>query len=415
MQIYLVGGAVRDQLLGLPVKERDWVVVGATPDELEALGYRRVGRDFPVYLHPETSEEYALARTERKTAPGYRGFEVQADRTVTLEEDLQRRDLTINAIAQGTDGTLVDPVGGRTHLEARLLHHVSDAFREDPVRILRVARFAARFHELGFRVAPATMDLMRSMVQAGEVGALVPERVWQETESALAEPRPDIYIQVLRDSGALAVIFPEVDALFGVPQPAKWHPEIDTGVHILLALKEAAHRSFSTAVRFAILMHDLGKGTTPVAELPRHTGHEQRSVALALGLCERLAVPNRYRDLAVAVARDHGLCHRALELRPATLLKLLEGLDAFRRGDRVSEFLDACEADARGRTGLAQRPYPQRDLVMAAFEAARAIDTRAIAGPGTDGDKLRGEAIGEAIRAARLAAVTAARQEFGSS
>ena len=396
MQIYLVGGAVRDQLLGLPVRERDWVVVGATPDELESLGYRRVGRDFPVYLHPETNEEYALARTERKTGRGYRGFEVQADPSVTLEEDLQRRDLTINAIAQSADGKMVDPAGGRAHLQARLLHHVSDAFREDPVRILRVARFAARFHDLGF-----------------EVAALVPERVWQETASALAEPRPDIYVQVLRDCGALTVVFPEVDALFGIPQPPQWHPEIDTGLHVLLCLREAARLSFSTEVRFAVLVHDLGKATTPKAELPRHLGHEQRSVELVLELCKRLAVPNRFRDLAVAVARNHGLCHRALELRPVTILSLLESLDAFRRGDRVREFLDACEADARGRTGLEARPYPQRELLLAAWHAALAVETRTVAGPGGAGEGRSGEALGEAIRQARLAAVTAAREDFG--
>ncbi len=412
MQIYLVGGAVRDQLLGLPVRERDWVVVGATPHELEALGYRRVGRDFPVYLHPDTNEEYALARTERKTGPGYRGFEVQAAPTVTLEEDLQRRDLTINAIAQAADGEVLDPAGGRAHLQARLLHHVSDAFREDPVRILRVARFAARFHALGFRVAPATLDLMREMVTAGEVAALVPERVWQETASALSEPRPDVYVQVLRDCGALQVVFPEIDALFGVPQPPQWHPEIDTGLHVLLCLREAAKRSFSTEVRFAVLVHDLGKGTTPRTELPRHVGHEQRSVDLVVALCQRLAVPNRFRDLAVAVARNHGLCHRALELRPVTILSLLESLDAFRRGERVAEFLDACEADARGRTGLEEQAYPQRDLVFSAWQAALGVDTRAVAGPGGPGDGLSGEALGEAIRNVRLAAVTAAREQF---
>ncbi len=412
MQIYLVGGAVRDQLLGLPVRERDWVVVGATPGDLEKLGYRRVGRDFPVYLHPETGEEYALARTERKTGPGYRGFEVHAEPSVTLEEDLQRRDLTINAMAQTADGVIIDPAGGRKHLEARLLHHVSDAFREDPVRILRVARFAARFHDLGFRVAPATLDLMRAMVEAGEAAALVPERVWQETASALAEPRPDVFVQVLRECGALAVVFPEVDALFGVPQPADWHPEIDTGVHVGLALWHAARRSFSTEVRFAVLVHDLGKGTTPPSEWPRHVGHEQRSIGLVKALCERLAVPNRYRDLGIAVALNHGLCHRALELRPATLLKLLESLDAFRRPERVTDFLDACEADARGRTGLEDQPYPQRDLVLAAWRAALAVDSRALAGPGGTGDGLTGEKLGEAIRNARLAAVTAAREAF---
>jgi tRNA nucleotidyltransferase (CCA-adding enzyme) len=413
MQIYLVGGAVRDQLLGLPVRERDWVVVGATPAELEARGFRRVGRDFPVYLHPDTQEEYALARTERKTGPGYRGFKVHSEPSVTLEEDLRRRDLTINAIAQTADGELVDPSGGQEHLKGRLLHHVSDAFREDPVRILRVARFAARFHDLGFRVAVATQALMREMVQAGEVASLVPERVWQETASALAEPRPDVYIQILRNCGALSVIFPEVDALFGVPQPAEWHPEIDTGVHVALALREAARLSFSTEVRFALLVHDLGKGTTPQAELPRHVGHEQRSVELVLRLCERLAVPNRFRDLAVVVARNHGLCHRALELRPATLLSLLESLDAFRSGHRLTGFLDACEADARGRTGLEERPYPQRELLLSVWQAALAVDTRAVAGPGGDGDGLSREALGEAIRRARLAAVTIARDRFG--
>jgi tRNA nucleotidyltransferase (CCA-adding enzyme) len=374
-----------------------------------------VGRDFPVYLHPDTHEEYALARTERKTGPGYRGFEVHADPSVTLEEDLQRRDLTINAIAQTADGEVLDPAGGQAHLKARLLHHISDAFREDPVRILRVARFAARFHELGFRVAPATLDLMRAMVAGGEVATLVPERVWQETASALAEQRPDVYIQVLRDCGALKVVFPEVDALFGVPQPPQWHPEIDTGVHVLLCLREAARRSFSTEVRFAVLVHDLGKGTTPKAELPRHVGHEQRSVELVLELCQRLAVPNRFRDLAVAVARNHGLCHRALELRPLTILNLLESLDAFRRGHRVPEFLDACEADARGRTGLEERPYPQRELVFSAWEAALAVDTRAVAGSGGAGNSLTGEALGEAIRRARLAAVTDASERFSLS
>jgi len=415
MQIYLVGGAVRDHLLGLPVRERDWVVVGATPGELEQLGYRRVGRDFPVYLHPATSEEYALARTERKTGPGYRGFEVHAAPSVTLEEDLRRRDLTINAMAQAADGEIVDPSGGRAHLDARLLHHVSDAFREDPVRILRVARFAARLHDLGFRVAPATLDLMRAMVRAGEVAALVPERVWQETASALAEPRPDVFIQVLRDCGALAVIFPELDALFGVPQPAQWHPEIDTGVHLGLALRQAARLGLGTEARFAVLVHDLGKGTTPPAELPRHTGHEERSVGLVNALCQRLTVPNRYRDLAVAVARHHGLCHRALELRPATLLKLLEGIDAFRRGERVHDFLGACEADARGRTGLEDRPYPQRDLILAAWHAARGVDSRAVAAGDGTGTGLTGEQLGEAIRTARLAAVAAARERFDAA
>ncbi|MEZ5565490.1 MAG: multifunctional CCA addition/repair protein [Gammaproteobacteria bacterium] len=425
MQIYLVGGAVRDQLLGLPVRERDWVVVGATPAEMEALGYRRVGRDFPVYLHPETNEEYALARTERKTGPGYRGFAVQSERSVTLEEDLTRRDLTINAMARSDDGQILDPTGGQAHLAARLLHHVSDAFREDPVRILRVARFAARFHNLGFRVAPATMALMKSMVDTGEVASLVAERVWQETVTALSAPRPDTYFQVLRDCGALAVIFPEVDALFGVPQPARWHPEVDTGIHVMLALREAARRSFSTEVRFAVLTHDLGKATTPAAELPAHHGHEDRGVSLVVALCQRLAIPNRFRDLAVAVARDHGLAHRALELKPRTLLSLLERLDAFRRGHRVTAFLDACESDARGRTGLENTPYPQRRLIEQCWQAALAINSRTVlpgpsAGPSaspspTDtpiGEALSGEAIGRAIQDARLKAITDTKAAF---
>lgn len=407
MQIYLVGGAVRDRLLGLPVRERDWVVVGATPAELEAQGYRRVGRSFPVYLHPATHEEYALARTELKTGPGYHGFDVRSDPSVTLEEDLQRRDLTINAIAEDSTGALIDPTGGQIHLRERLLHHVSDAFREDPVRILRVARFAARFHGLGFRVADATRQLMREMVAAGEVAALVAERVWQETGSALGESRPDIYFEVLHDCGALAVVFPEIAALFGVPQPEKWHPEIDTGRHILLALAESARLGHTSEVRFAVLMHDLGKGTTPKSELPRHIGHEERGVVLVRELCERLAVPNRFRDLAIAVTRHHGNCHRALELKPATILALLESLDAFRKPERVTPFLDACEADVRGRTGLETRPYPQRDLLHAVWQAARAVDTTTVASQG-----LTGEALGSAIRQARLEACVAARTRF---
>jgi tRNA nucleotidyltransferase (CCA-adding enzyme) len=407
MQIYLVGGAVRDRLLGLPVRERDWVVVGATPAEMEAQGYRRVGRSFPVYLHPVTHEEYALARTELKTGPGYHGFDVCSDPSVTLEEDLQRRDLTINAIAEDPSGALIDPAGGQMHLRERLLHHVSGAFREDPVRILRVARFAARFHGLGFRIAEATRQLMREMVEAGEVAALVPERVWQETESALGESRPDIYFEVLHDCGALAVVFPEVAALFGVPQPEQWHPEIDTGRHILLALAESARLGHTREVRFALLVHDLGKGSTPKSGWPRHLGHEERGVALVQQLCDRLAVPNRFRDLAIAVTRHHGNCHRALELKPATILALLESLDAFRKVNRVAPFLDACEADARGRTGLETRPYPQRELLHAAWQAARSVDTATVASQG-----LAGEALGAAIRQARLEACIAARARY---
>jgi tRNA nucleotidyltransferase (CCA-adding enzyme) len=410
MQIYLVGGAVRDRLLGLPVAERDWVVVGATPDELEALGYRRVGSSFPVYLHPHTGEEHALARTERKIGPGYRGFEVNCAPDVTLEDDLRRRDLTINAMAEDATGRVLDPYGGQADLCARLLRHVSDAFREDPVRILRVARFAARFAPLGFTVAPETMQLMREMVAAGEASALIPERVWQETESAMSAARPDVFIAILRDCGALAVIFPEVDALFGVPQPENWHPEIDTGVHLLMALEQGARISPKPEVRFAVLVHDLGKGSTPPRLWPKHTGHEERSVALTRAMCERLGAPNRFRELGCAVARYHGLCHRALELRPGTVVRLLMGLDAFRRPERFEDFLAACEADARGRRGLADAPYPQAAWLRAAFHAARGVDAGALAARG-----LGGAALGEALREERTRAVAGARAELVSA
>lgn len=408
MQTYLVGGAVRDRLLGLAVRERDWVVVGARGTELEALGYRRVGRSFPVYLHPETQEEYALARTEKKTAPGYHGFDVRADEHVTLEEDLGRRDLTINAIAENESGELIDPFAGHADLENRVLRHVSDAFREDPVRILRAARFAARFHALGFTIADPTMRLMQQMVQAGEADALVAERVWKETLSALGETRPDIYFSVLREAGALAIVFPEVDVLFGVPQPEKWHPEIDTGVHTLMALRDSAERDCSDEVRFAVLVHDLGKGTTPRDEWPRHRGHEQRSADLIDGLCKRLSVPNRFRDLARGVALYHGLSHRANELRPTTILKMLEGLDAFRRPERLPEFVDACKADARGRTGFEDDQYEQADRLTRAFAAASAVNARDVGAPG-----LEGEALGDAIRVARIAAIRSALNASG--
>lgn len=404
MQTFLVGGAVRDRLLGLPVHERDWVVVGATPAAMEAAGFRRVGASFPVYLHPQTGEEHALARTERKTAPGYRGFTVHADADVTLEDDLRRRDLTINAMAEDSAGRIIDPYGGQADLAARQLRHVSVAFREDPVRILRVARFAARFAPLGFTVAAETLQLMREMVAAGEAGALVPERVWQETERALGEARPDMFITVLRDCGALAVIFPEIAALWGVPQPQAWHPEIDTGAHLLMALRASASLSLKSEVRFAVLVHDLGKATTPPRYWPKHSGHEERSVVLAEALCRRIGVPNRFRDLGVAVARYHGLAHRAAELRPATLLSLLEGIDALRRPERFEDFLLACEADARGRLGHAQAPYPQAGLLRAARRAAAGVDVAALLARG-----LEGEALGEAIRQERSRAIAAAK------
>ena len=374
MKIFLVGGAVRDRLLGRQPHEHDYVVVGSTPDELIALGYRPVGKDFPVFLHPATGEQYALARTERKTGPGYYGFETRFSPDVTLEDDLARRDLTINAMAQDADGTLVDPHGGRGDIETRVLRHVSPAFVEDPLRVLRVARFAARFAPLGFSVAPQTMQLMRSIVGSGEMTALVPERVWVETERALGEDRPAVYFEVLRDCGALAAVFPEIAALDGVPQPAQWHPEIDTGIHTLQALEVAASLSPDTSVRFAALVHDVGKGVTPRERWPRHLGHEEAGAQLIEGICARLKVPNEHRELAVLVARHHAKVHRVSELRPATILELFEATDAFRRPDRFERLLLACEADARGRgPGLRAAPYPQAGLLRRVREAAARV------------------------------------------
>ncbi len=400
MEVYLVGGTVRDKLLNRPVKERDWVVVGATPGELEALGYKAVGRDFPVFLHPDTHDEVALARLEKKVGPGYRGFITEYSPTVTLEDDLQRRDLTVNAMAEDATGQLIDPHGGQRDLAARLLRHVSSAFVEDPVRILRVARFAARYAPLNFRVAEDTLALMRQMVAAGEVDALVPERVWAETVRALGEPNPEVFIEVLRDCGALVVILPELDALFGVPQPEKWHPEIDTGLHQLLALQQSVRLGGNERVRFAVLMHDLGKGLTPPDLWPAHRGHEETGAALVELVCERLHVPNDFRDLALLASRYHTHVHRALELRPATLLELLEHCDAFRRPERLAELLVVCEADARGRTGLEDAPYPQRDYVAAARDCAAAVTLDA-----ESRTTLTGAAIGERLRALRIEAL----------
>lgn len=402
MQTYLVGGAVRDRLLGEPAAERDWVVVGATPAELEQAGFRRVGRSFPVFLHPDTGEEYALARTERKTGPGYHGFEFCTDPGVTLEQDLQRRDLTINAMAENANGELIDPWGGQRDLDARLLRHVADAFREDPVRILRVARFAARFHRLGFRIAADTLQLMTEMTAAGEVSALMPERVWKETDTALGTDHPEVFFQVLRDCGALGVIYPELEALFGVPQPERYHPEIDTGVHMLMCLQQATRLNASREVRYAVLVHDLGKATTSPDLWPSHPAHEQRSVELARLLSRRIGVPRRYRELAEQVALYHTLCHRAAELRPGTLLKLLEGTDALRRPERFEDFLLACEADAKGRTGLEDQPYPQAELLRRAREAAAAVTAADLKDSG-----LEGEALGQALREARQQAIAA--------
>ncbi|MBX5459789.1 MAG: multifunctional CCA addition/repair protein [Steroidobacteraceae bacterium] len=405
MQVYLVGGAVRDRLLGLPVHERDWVVVGARPEELERQGYLPVGKEFPVFLHPETREEYALARVERKVGPGYRGFTTQFSPDVTLEEDLKRRDLTINAMAEDMDGTLIDPYGGRRDLEARVLRHVSEAFVEDPVRVLRVARFAARFAELGFSVAEDTRELMKRIVAAGEVDALVPERVWQETFRALGERRPDVFFETLRECGALQVIFPELAALYGVPQPAQWHPEIDTGVHVMMALRLAAKLGVPSAIRFAVLVHDLGKARTPRSKWPKHHGHEELGVEPIEALCARLKVPRHLRDLGIIVSRYHTLVHRALELRPSTVLELLENTDAFRRPDRFREFLAACECDARGRLGLEDRPYPQADYLREALNAALTVTLSE-----EERQNLAGPAIGEKLRDKRLAVLKSVKQ-----
>jgi tRNA nucleotidyltransferase (CCA-adding enzyme) len=410
MRVYLVGGAVRDRLLGVPVRERDWVVVGAQPQELERAGYTPVGREFPVFLHPQTHEEYALARRERKVARGYRGFTTQSTPEVTLEEDLQRRDLTVNAMAESDTGELVDPYGGQADLAARVLRHVSEAFVEDPVRVLRVARFAARYADLGFRIADETVQLMQRMTRGGEVSALVAERVWQETERALGESRPEVFFETLRACGALAEIFPEIEALYGVPQPERWHPEIDTGVHVMLALREAARLGASGAVRFAALTHDLGKARTPRERWPSHHGHEEAGVPLIEALCARLKVPNAHRELAVLTARHHTLVHRAAELRPTTILTLLENCDAFRRPERFAELLLACEADARGRTGRENEPYPQVAYLNRALAAAAAVTLSEQERRG-----LSGAAIGEQMRGRRFAAVSAVKAASGTS
>ncbi|MFT3666811.1 multifunctional CCA addition/repair protein [Piscinibacter sp.] len=404
MKVYLVGGAVRDELLGCASGDRDWVVVGATPAEMVEAGFEPVGRDFPVFLHPRTHEEYALARTERKTAPGYRGFVVHAAPEVTLEEDLARRDLTINAMARDEHGALVDPCGGQRDLAAKVLRHVAPAFAEDPVRILRLARFAARLPD--FTVAPETLALMRGMVEAGEVDALVAERVWQELSRGLMEARPSRMFEVLRECGALARLLPEVNRLWGVPQRAEYHPEVDTGVHLMMVLDMAARLDASLAVRFACLGHDLGKGTTPADVLPRHIGHEQRSRRLVRALCERWKVPTDCRELAEAVAQEHGNVHRSGELNAAAVLRLLERCDALRRPQRFDELLLACECDARGRLGKEEEPYPPRERLAAALRAALSVDTAPIADAAA-ARGLQGPAIGEAVRAARVAAIAA--------
>jgi tRNA nucleotidyltransferase (CCA-adding enzyme) len=404
MRTYMVGGAVRDALLGLPVNDHDWVVVGATPQEMIAAGYLPVGKDFPVFLHPQTREEYALARTERKTARGYHGFAFHAEPGVTLEQDLARRDLTINAMARDENGRLIDPFGGQADLGNRVFRHVTAAFREDPVRILRVARLAARFAD--FSVAPETMALMREMVDTGEVDALVAERVWQELARGLMEHQPSRMFELLRECGALARLLPEVDRLWGVPQRAEYHPEVDTGVHLMMVLDMSARLAASLPVRFACLTHDLGKGTTPAEILPKHIGHEERSARLLRKLCDRLRIPTECRELADVVAREHGNIHRSGEFGAAALVRLLERCDAFRKPERFEAILLACECDARGRGGLQERPYPQRERLMSALAAAQSVATHEIAEQ-AQRDGLDGPRIGEKIHKARVQAVAA--------
>lgn len=400
MQIYKVGGAVRDRLLGRPISEIDWVVVGASAEQMLEQGYRPVGADFPVFLHPKTGEEYALARTERKSGRGYGGFTFFASPDVTLEEDLIRRDLTVNAMAEDEHGILIDPYGGQRDLEARVLRHVSPAFAEDPLRVLRVARFAARYAPLGFSIAPDTQALMRQLSESGELSALTPERSWKEISRALMEPRPDVFTQVLRDCGALNVLLPEVDALFGIPQPAAHHPEIDTGVHVLSVLHQCAEHQQPLTVRWACLLHDVGKGLTPEAEWPRHIAHEQKGLKLIRAINQRCKAPKDCQELAVQVGEFHTHGHRALELKASTLLKLLQGFDVFRRPQRFEEFIAACEMDARGRLGLEQRDYPQANYLRAAMHAARAVAVQPLLERG-----FKGAELGEALNQQRLAAL----------
>jgi tRNA nucleotidyltransferase (CCA-adding enzyme) len=401
VQVYRVGGAVRDALLGVATGDTDWVVVGATAESMTSLGFRPVGKDFPVFLHPQTGAQYALARTERKSGRGYKGFTVHAAPEVTLEEDLRRRDLTINAMAMDEEGRLIDPYGGERDLRAGILRHVSSAFVEDPLRVLRVARFAARFD---FTVAPETLELMRAIAAAGELAELSAERIWQELDRSLATPRPRRFIEVLRETGALAAILPEADRLFGVPQRPEFHPEVDAGAHLLLALDAAAALSDEAGVRFAVLTHDLGKGTTPSAQWPRHHGHEARSAALAEDLCDRMRAPNEYRELARVTALQHGNCHRALELRPSTLLEVIEGADGLRRPERFERFLLACTADARGRLGRERDDYRQGQLLRRARAAAAAVDAAPFIARG-----LAGPELGRHLREARIAAIARVR------
>jgi tRNA nucleotidyltransferase (CCA-adding enzyme) len=408
MQIYAVGGCVRDELLGLPVQDRDWVVVGATPAQMIDAGYLPVGKDFPVFLHPQTKEEYALARTERKTAAGYHGFVFHTDASVTLEQDLARRDFTVNAMAKDKDGRLIDPFNGQADLKAKRLRHVSPAFSEDPVRILRLARFMARFTD--FEVADETMALAHDMVADGEVDALVPERVWQELARGLMAARPSRMIEVLRECGALAKILPELDTLWGVPQRPEHHPEIDTGIHMMMVIDMAAHLNLTLPARFAALTHDLGKGTTPADVLPKHIGHEERSVQMIYRVCDRLRIPADCKEVALAVAAEHGNIHKSLEFDAAALTRLLERCDALRKPDRFAEILGACEADARGRLGLQNQPYPQAARLLAAMHAARGVDAGAVAA----GFPGKPQQIKQAVHQARVEAVRSVMQPAAS-
>ncbi len=401
-EVYLVGGAVRDDLLGIQPRERDWVVVGSTPDALLEKGYKQVGASFPVFLHPSSREEYALARTERKQGHGYHGFSVNFDSAVTLEEDLARRDLTVNAMARDSAGQLIDPYGGKTDLKARLLRHVSPAFAEDPLRVLRVARFAARFAHLGFTVHESTMQLMRDITDSGELSHLVPERIWGEIDAAMATQNPGEFVRVLRECGALAVLLPEVDILFGVPQPARYHPEIDSGVHVMMAMDLAARMQSPACVVFAVLLHDLGKGRTDPGAWPSHIGHESKGVPLVERVCERLRAPGAYRELAIKACALHLKCHRLLEMRPTRVMALIEEADLLRRPEQLESLLQACEADFRGRKGFEDRAYPQAHRLSAALEAVLGIQARQL-----DTDGLDGREIGKMLREARIDAIRA--------
>ncbi|WP_349927113.1 multifunctional CCA addition/repair protein [Acinetobacter sp. A1-4-2] len=399
MQVYLVGGAVRDHLLGHPYHEKDYVVVGATPEQLLAQGYQPVGKDFPVFLHPETKEEYALARTERKSGRGYHGFEFYTDPSVSLEDDLIRRDLTINAMAMDNEGNIYDPYAGQQDLEQRILRHVSDAFVEDPLRVLRIARFAARYKSLGFSVAEETLTLMKQLVESGELNALIQERVWKETSRALMEDHADEYFTVLRTCGALKVLFPELDALYGIPQRPEYHPEIDSGIHTMMSLQQACKADYSLDVRFAVLVHDLGKALTPADELPRHIMHEERGVKPVTELCDRLKVPTNTKQLAIAVCKEHLKCHQALSLKPGTLWRLLQRLDVLRRPERVEAFIQACECDSRGRLGLEDREYPQATYILKAMEVVRNIKAQDLPAD------VKGQEIGEMLIERRIQAI----------